>query len=77
MLERSISLFCTGGSVFPTQLPPWCAIMKMNLTEISYYCHVKVDIYFTGVGMIDIPTEQEILTLMEEIRSESDSLQTD
>lgn len=37
MLERSISLFCTGGSVFPTQLPPWCAIMKMNLTEISYY----------------------------------------
>lgn len=36
MLERSISLFCTGGSVFPTQLPPWCAIMKMNLTEICY-----------------------------------------
>ena len=29
---------------------------------------VKVDIYFTAVGMIDIPTEQEILAMMEEIR---------
>lgn len=27
----------------------------------------KVDIYFTAVGMIDIPTEQEILAMMEEI----------
>ena len=30
---------------------------------------VKVDIYFTAVGMIDIPTEQEILAMMEEIRT--------
>ncbi len=29
---------------------------------------VKVDIYFTAVGMIDIPTEQEILRVMDEIR---------
>ena len=29
----------------------------------------KVDIYFTAVGMIDIPTEQEILAMMEEIRA--------
>lgn len=32
------------------------------------HCYVKVDIYFTAVGMIDIPTEQEILAMMEEIR---------
>ena len=32
------------------------------------HCHVKVDIYFTGVGIIDIPTEEEMLSLMEEIR---------
>ncbi len=31
--------------------------------------HVKVDIYFTGVGIIDIPTEEEMLRLMEEIQS--------
>ncbi len=47
-----------------------------NNDKYDGHCHVKVDIYFTGVGMIDIPTEQEILTLMEEIRSEFDSLQT-
>ena len=47
-----------------------------NNDKYDGHCHVKVDIYFTGAGMIDIPTEQEILTLMEEIRSESDSLQT-
>ena len=28
-----------------------------------------VDIYFTAVGMIDIPTEKEILATMEEIRN--------
>ena len=33
------------------------------------HCYVKVDIYFTAVGMIDIPTEQEILAMMEEIRT--------
>ena len=47
-----------------------------NNDKYDGHCHVKVDIYFTGVGMIDIPTEQETLTLMEEIRSESDRLQT-
>ncbi len=34
------------------------------------HCRVDVDIYFTGVGMIDIPTEKELLSLMEEIRNQ-------
>ena len=33
------------------------------------HVHVKVDIYFTAVGMIDIPTEKELLATMEEIRN--------
>ena len=37
--------------------------------EVDGQSHVKVDIYFTAVGMIDIPTEKEILTTMEEIRN--------
>lgn len=40
-----------------------------NNDKSSGHCHVKVDIYFTAVGMIDIPTEQEILAMMEEIRN--------
>ena len=39
-----------------------------NNDKSSGHCYVKVDIYFTAVGMIDIPTEQEILAMMEEIR---------
>ena len=40
-----------------------------NNDKSSGHCYVKVDIYFTAVGMIDIPTEQEILAMMEEIRA--------
>ena len=40
-----------------------------NNDKSSGHCHVKVDIYFTAVGMIDIPTEKEIRTMIEEIRN--------
>lgn len=39
-----------------------------NNDKSSGQCYVKVDIYFAAVGMIDIPTENEILATMEEIR---------
>ena len=40
-----------------------------NSENFGGHSHVKVDIYFTAVGMIDIPTEKEILATMEEIRN--------
>lgn len=40
-----------------------------NNDKSSGHCYVKVDIYFTAVGMIDIPTEKEILAMIEEIRN--------
>lgn len=40
-----------------------------NNDKSSGHCYVKVDIYFTAAGIIDIPTEQEILAMMEEIRA--------
>ena len=39
-----------------------------NNDKSGGHCHVKVDIYFTAVGMIDIPTEKEIKAMMKEIR---------
>ncbi len=39
-----------------------------NNYKSSDHCYVKVDVYFTAVGMIDIPTEQEILAIMEEMQ---------
>ncbi len=40
-----------------------------NSNKSSGHSHVKVDIYFTAVGIIDIPTEKEILATMEEIQN--------
>lgn len=40
-----------------------------NNDKYDGHCHVKVDIYFTAVGMIDIPTEKEIKAMIEEIRN--------
>lgn len=39
-----------------------------NNDKYDGHCHVKMDIYFTAVGMIDIPTEKEIQVMVEEIR---------
>ena len=33
------------------------------------HCHVKVDIYFTVVGMMNVPDEREIQTMMEEMKN--------
>ena len=43
-------------------------IQVHNNDKSSGHCYVKVDIYFTAAGMIDIPTEEEILAMMAEIR---------
>lgn len=39
-----------------------------NNDKSSGHCYVKVDIYFTAVGMFKVPTEDEIVAMMEEIR---------
>ena len=38
-----------------------------NNDKSGGHCYVKVDIYFTAAGLIDLPTEQEILSLMKVI----------
>lgn len=37
--------------------------------------NVKVDIYFTAVGLFDIPTEQQLLQLMEQVKNEKEFAQ--
>ncbi len=39
-----------------------------NNDKYDGHCHVKVDIYFTAVGMIDIPDEKEILDIINKIK---------
>ncbi|MBQ8236339.1 MAG: recombinase family protein [Clostridia bacterium] len=39
-----------------------------NNDKSSGHCYVKVDIYFTGVGMISIPSAEELIAMMEDIQ---------
>lgn len=39
-----------------------------NNDKYDGHCHVKVDIYFTAVGIIDIPDEKEILDIVHKIQ---------
>lgn len=41
-----------------------------NNDKSSGHCYVKVDIYFSAVGMIDIPTTEEIRAMIEEIKKD-------
>lgn len=41
-----------------------------NSDKSSGHIRVKVDIYFTAVGLVDIPTEGQLLHLMEEAKTE-------
>lgn len=45
-----------------------------NNDKYDGHCHVKVDIYFTVVGMMNIPDEKEIQTMMEEMKNNPKSL---
>lgn len=42
-----------------------------NNDKSSGYSYVKINVYFTAVGMIDIQTEQKIITMMEEMKKSS------
>ena len=43
-----------------------------NNDKFDWHSHVKVDIYFTGAGIFNVPDEDEIIALMDEIRNEED-----
>lgn len=57
-----------------TELTPTLVNLLIECIEVhnndksSSHCYMKVDIYFTTAGMIDILTGQEIFAMMEEIR---------
>ena len=40
------------------------------IAQILLKIYVKVDIYFSAVGMIDIPTAEEIRAMIEEIKKD-------
>lgn len=47
-----------------------------NNDKSSGHCFVQVDIYFTAVGLFNLPTAEEIAKLLEEAKAEQNSLKS-
>jgi len=45
-----------------------------NNDKYDGHCHVKVDIYFTVVGMMNVPDEKEIQAMMEKMKNKPKTL---
>lgn len=43
-------------------------ISRIYNDKYDGHCHVKVDIYFTAIGIIDIPDEKDILDIVHKIQ---------
>ena len=68
LLVRSLREFTDIRELTPTLVNSIIDRIEVhNNDKSSGHCYVKVDIYFTAVGMITIPTAEEMRTLKEEM----------
>ncbi len=75
MLLKGLRAFSECKTLTPEILNMLIERIEVHKSEkIDGKKRVKVDVYFTAIGMIDIPTEAEIETLTEEIRNNSDKM---
>lgn len=74
-LDLKTLLKVLRSSTFFEELTPTLVNSMIRRIEVhnndksSGHCYVKVDIYFTAIGLIDIPTEDEIKSLMAKIKA--------
>ena len=69
LLLRTLREMTDVKELTPTLVNSLIERIEVHNNDMSSgHCYVKVDIYFTAAGMIDIPTEEEILAMMAEIR---------
>lgn len=48
-------------------------IVNKLIQRIEIHKNVKVDTYYTAVGLVDIPTEQQLITAIEKIKEENNT----
>lgn len=69
MLLRGLREFTEVKELTPTIVNTLIQRIEVhNNDKYDGHCHVKVDIYFTAVGMITLPTEKELEKMMDDIR---------
>lgn len=68
LLVRSLREYTDMRELTPTLVNSIIDRIEVhNNDKSSGHCYVKVDIYFTAVGMIDIPSAEQMRTLKEEM----------
>lgn len=62
-------LFYRGYKTSPTVVNKLIERIEIHNNEKKHsHNNVKVDIYFTAVGLFDIPTEQHLINTMERVK---------
>ena len=69
MLYQGLMEFTEMKQLTPTVVNKLIEHIEIHNNEKKHYRNnVKVDIYFTAVGLFDIPTEQQLIDTMERVK---------
>ena len=72
MLYQGLMEFTEMKQLTPTVVNKLIERIEIHNNEKKHSRgHVKVDIYFTAVGLFDIPTEQQLLETMERLKQKN------
>lgn len=71
MLSQGLREFTDMKKLTPTVVNKLIQRIEIHKNEKKHsHGHVKVDIYFTAVGLVDIPTEQQLLETIQKLKED-------
>lgn len=72
MLYKGLQEFTELKELTPTVVNKLIERIEIHNNEKKHsHNNVKVDIYFTAIGLFDIPTEQQLLQAIEELQKQT------
>lgn len=75
MLYKGIQEFTELKELTPTVVNKLIERIEIHNNEKKHsHNNVKVDIYFTAIGLFDIPTEQELLRTVEKLQEQKQTI---
>ena len=77
MLYQGLSEFTEMKELTPLVVNKLIERIEIHNNEKKHsHNNVKVDIYFTAIGLFDVPTEQELLKAVKELKNSSSPIAT-
>ena len=75
MLYKGLQEFTELKELTPTVVNKLIERIEIHNNEKKHsHNNVKVDIYFTAIGLFDIPTEQELLRTVEKLQEQKQTI---